>query len=63
MNTKDTMNTKDSNNLSDLIDDYIQRQIETCELLSISEWLEIIRKGKNEVTSGLKGKTLDELED
>ncbi|MBF0608748.1 MAG: hypothetical protein SFH39_08805 [Candidatus Magnetobacterium sp. LHC-1] len=49
--------------ISGLIDEYIQRHIETSELLSRPEWVEIIRKGKKEVTNGLKGKTLDELED
>ena len=49
--------------LSELIDDYIERHKETLDLLSRPEWVEIIKKGKEEVAKGLKGKTLDKLED
>ncbi len=49
--------------LSDLIDEYIERHKETLELLSKPKWVEIIKKGKEEVARGIKGKTLDELED
>jgi predicted CopG family antitoxin len=49
--------------LSDLIDEYIERHKETLELLSKPEWVEIIKKGKEEVARGIKGKTLNELED
>lgn len=49
--------------LSELIDEYIERNKETLELLSKPEWLEIIEKGKEEVAKGIKGKSLDELED
>ena len=49
--------------LTELIDDYIERHRETLELLSNPDWLEVIRKGKEEVAKGVKGKALDELED
>jgi len=49
--------------LSELIDEYIERHRETLDLLSRPEWVEIIRKGKEEVKKGIKGKTLNELED
>ena len=49
--------------LSELIDEYIERHKETLELLSKPEWLEIIEKGKEEVARGIRGKSLDELED
>jgi predicted transcriptional regulator len=49
--------------LSELIDEYIERHKETLELLSKPEWLEIIEKGKEEVARGVRGKSLDELED
>jgi predicted CopG family antitoxin len=49
--------------LSDLIDEYIERHKETLELLSKPKWVEIIKKGKEEVAKGIKGKTLNELED
>lgn len=49
--------------LSELIDEYIKRHKETLEILSRPEWLEMIEKGKEEVTKKIKGKTLNELED
>lgn len=49
--------------LSDLIDEYIERHKETLDLLSRPEWVEIISRGKQEVDSGIKGKTLEELAD
>lgn len=49
--------------LSEIIDDYIERHKETLDLLSRPEWVEIIKKGKEEVAKGIKGKTLDKLED
>ena len=49
--------------LSDLIDEYIERHQETLELLSNPEWVDLIQKGKKEVRSGEKGKSLEELED
>jgi predicted CopG family antitoxin len=48
---------------SELIDEYIERHKETLELLSKPNWVETIRQGKKEVKEGVKGKTLDELED
>jgi hypothetical protein len=48
--------------LGELIDDYIERHKETLELLSKPEWVAMIQKGKEEVASGVKGKSLDELE-
>lgn len=47
--------------LSELIDDYIKRHKETLDLLSRPEWVEVITRGKQEVSSGIKGKSLDEL--
>jgi len=49
--------------LSELIDEYISRYRETLDLLSKPEWLEVIEKGKTEIKEGIKGKSLDELED
>ncbi len=49
--------------LPDLIDEYIERHKETLDLLSRPEWVEIITRGKQEVDSGIKGKTLEELAD
>lgn len=49
--------------LSELIDEYIERHKETLELLSRPEWVEAIKKGREEVLKGIKGKRLDELED
>lgn len=48
--------------LSELIDEYIERHRETLNLLSRPEWVEIIKKGREEVARGIKGKTLNELE-
>lgn len=48
--------------LTDLIDECIERHRETLVLLSGPEWLETIRKGKEEVARGVKGKSLHELE-
>lgn len=49
--------------LSELIDEYIERHKETLELLSRPEWVEIIKKGKEEVKKGVKGKPLGKLAD
>jgi hypothetical protein len=49
--------------LAELIDEYIERHRETLDLLSRSEWVTAIRKGKKEVVKGVKGKSLDELAD
>lgn len=49
--------------LTELIDEYIERHKETLELLSNPEWVEIIKKGKEEVKKGIKGKSIHELED
>ncbi len=49
--------------LSELIDEYIERHQETLDLLSKPEWVDIIVRGKQEVDTGVKGKTLDELAD
>ena len=48
--------------LTDLIDDYIESHRETLELLSKPEWVEIIGQGKEEVSKGIKGKGLHDLE-
>ena len=49
--------------VTELIDEYIERHKETLDLLSRPEWVEAIRRGKQEVERGAKGKALDELED
>jgi len=49
--------------LSELIDEYIERHRETLELLSKPDWVNAIRKGKEEVKRGVKGKTLGKLAD
>ena len=49
--------------LSELIDEYIERHKETLDLISNPEWVEIIKQGKEEVTKGLKGKSLNALAD
>jgi predicted DNA-binding protein len=48
--------------LTELVEDYIERHRETLDLLSRPEWVEIIRKGKEEVVGGEKGKGLDDLD-
>ena len=48
--------------LSELIDGYIESHRETLELLSRPEWLEMITEGKKEVSEGIKGKSLHDLE-
>ena len=49
--------------LSELIDEYIERHQETLDLLSRPEGVDIIGRGKEEVSKGGKGKGLDELAD
>jgi predicted CopG family antitoxin len=49
--------------LTDLIDEYIERHKKTLDLLSKPEWVEIIKQGKEDVSKGIKGKDLHELED
>ena len=49
--------------ISELVDQYIERHKETLEILSNPEWVELIRKGKKEIDEGIKGKSLEELED
>jgi hypothetical protein len=49
--------------LDELIDEYIERHKETLDILSKPEWVDIIEKGKAEITPGVRGKSLDELED
>jgi hypothetical protein len=49
--------------LSELIDEYIDRHKETLDLLSRPDWVKVIEKGKAEIAEGVKGKSLDELED
>jgi hypothetical protein len=48
--------------LTELVEEYIERHQETLDLLSRPEWVETIRRGKEEVAAGVKGKGLDELE-
>jgi hypothetical protein len=47
--------------LSDLIDEYIERHKETLDLLSNPGWVDLIARGKEEVKSGIRGKSLAEL--
>ena len=49
--------------LTELIDEYIERHKETLELLSRPEWVEAISVGKQQVSGGVKGKSLEELAD
>jgi predicted transcriptional regulator len=49
--------------LSELVTEYIERNKETLEILSNPKWAEMIRQGKRELSGGVKGKSLDELED
>jgi predicted CopG family antitoxin len=49
--------------LAELIDEYIERHKETLDILSKPEWVDVIEKGKAEVAKGIKGKSLEELED
>ena len=49
--------------ITDLVTEYIERHKETLEILSNPKWVEVIRKGREEVREGVKGKSLDELED
>ena len=49
--------------LSDLIVEYIERHQETLDLLSRPDWVDVIARGKKEVSTGVKGKRLDELAD
>jgi acyl-CoA-binding protein len=49
--------------LDELIDEYIARHKETLDILSKPGWVDIIEKGKAEITQGIQGKSLDELED
>ena len=49
--------------LSGLIDEYIERHKETLDLLSKPEWVEAITRGKQEVSNGVRGKSLDDLAD
>jgi predicted CopG family antitoxin len=49
--------------LSELIDEYIERHRETLDLLSRPEWVEAIRRGKEEVRTGVRGKSLEDLAD
>jgi predicted transcriptional regulator len=49
--------------IAELIDEYVERNRETLELLSRPEWVEEIRKGRAEVRRGVKGKSLADLAD
>ena len=49
--------------LSDLIDEYIERHKETLDLLSRPGWVKTIERGKTEIATGVKGKSLNGLED
>ena len=49
--------------LSELIDEYIGRHRETLEILSRPDWVNAIKKGKEEVKKGIKGKKLGKLAD
>ena len=49
--------------LTELIDEYVERHRETLELLSRPDWVEAIKRGREEVKKGVKGKSLDEMAD
>ncbi len=42
--------------LTELVEEYIERHRETLDLLSRPEWVDAIRRGKEEVAAGVKGK-------
>jgi predicted DNA-binding protein len=47
--------------VTELVEEYIERHRETLDLLSKPEWVETIRRGKEEVAGEVRGKGLDEL--
>ncbi len=49
--------------ISELIDEYLERHKETLELLSRPEWVDLIKKGKEEIEKAIPGKKLHELDD
>jgi len=49
--------------LAGLIDEYIERHKETLDLLSKPEWVDAIMQGKQEVSNGVRGKSLEDLAD
>ncbi len=49
--------------LSELIDEYIERHKETLNILSNPEWVEIVKRGKDEVVKDIKGKSINALAD
>jgi len=49
--------------LVELIDEYIERHQETLDLLSRPGWVDIITRGKDEVTRQVPGKSLNDLAD
>jgi len=49
--------------LADLVDDYVERHMETLDLLSKPDWVKKIKQGKREVLPKVKGKSFNELED
>jgi predicted CopG family antitoxin len=49
--------------VSALIDEYIERNRETMDILSRPDWADEIRKGKEEVRRKVKGKSLADLAD
>lgn len=49
--------------LNDAISEYIESYKETLEILSDKDNYELIKKGKNEIKEGIKGTTLDQLDD
>jgi len=49
--------------LGELIDEYIERHKETLDILSKPEWVDMMVKGKAEITQAVQGKSIDELED
>ena len=49
--------------LEEAVDDYIERYKETLEIIDNNNFYTQIKKGKKEIAKGVKGKSLNELDD
>ena len=49
--------------LEEAVDDYIERYKETLEIIDNNNFYTQIKKGKEEIAKGVKGKSLNELDD
>ena len=48
--------------VTEMIDEFIERHQETLDLLSKPQWVKDIQAGKKEIRSGVKGKSIHELD-